>query len=64
MSDFKIRLVNESEDLKDKLDKLTVFIKSENFNKIDDIQKILLINQQQAMTSYSTILDIRLSKLE
>ncbi|WCF56887.1 shock protein C [Bacteroides phage PhiCrAssBcn5] len=39
MSDFKTRLVEEQVQLEEKLNKLSSFILSDNFNKIDDVQK-------------------------
>lgn len=56
MSDFKTRLVEEQLQLEEKLDKLDSFILSDNFNKIDNVQKALLKVQATAMNTYNQCL--------
>ena len=63
MDAFKVRLVNEQFDLQEKISKLRSFIESENFNKIDDSQQKLLMDQLDAMERYNNILVERLSLL-
>ena len=63
MSDFKTRLQAEQSELQEKLTKLNSFIGTENFDKIDDVQKALLKTQAQAMVTYLTCLDQRLVRL-
>ena len=63
MDAFKVRLVNEQFDLQEKISKLKPFIESENFNKIDDSQQKLLMDQLDAMERYNNILVERLSLL-
>ena len=60
MSDFKIRLVQEKYELDKKIERLDLFIKSENFNKIDAIQMSLLEIQILTMKTYSKILNERI----
>ncbi|AXQ62691.1 shock protein C [Bacteroides phage PhiCrAssBcn1] len=63
MSDFKTRLVEEQVQLEEKLNKLSSFILSDNFNKIDDVQKALLQVQATAMNTYNQCLKERLERL-
>lgn len=63
MSDFKSRLNEEKNELKEKLQKLNGFIPTENFEKVDDVQKALLKTQAQAMATYLTCLEERLARL-
>lgn len=63
MSDFKTRLVEEQVQLEEKLNKLDSFILSDNFNKIDNVQKALLKVQATAMNTYNQCLKERLERL-
>ena len=63
MDAFKVRLVNEQFDLQEKISKLKPFIESENFNKVDDSQQMLLRDQLDVMERYNRILVERLSLL-
>ena len=63
MSDFTSRLQNEREELSDKIDKLHVFIKSENYKNIDIEQQALLPIQLKVMQSYDEILRTRIELL-
>jgi hypothetical protein len=63
MSDFKSRLNEEKSELKEKLEKLNGFIQTENFEKVDDVQKALLKIQAQAMATYLTCLEERIVRL-
>ena len=61
--DFKSRLVTEKEELEAKLEKLNDFNQSENADKIDPIQKSLLVVQAGAMYTYLECLKARLERL-
>jgi hypothetical protein len=63
MSDFKTRLLEEKEQLDEKISKLEPFIGSEPFNGIDVAQQDLLIEQLDVMRNYSTILEKRIELL-
>jgi hypothetical protein len=64
MSTFKERLEIEKAELDEKIHKLESFIESENFSKIDSVQRTLLNVQIQAMRTYSQILLERLARLD
>lgn len=58
------RITLERDELKIKLDKLNDFIeKNEKFNDLSDIQRLLLVNQFNAMELYFYALDSRLQHL-
>ena len=61
--DFKSRLVTEREELEAKLEKLKDFNQSEKADKIDPIQKSLLVVQAGAMYTYLECLKARLERL-
>lgn len=61
--DFKSRLVTEREELEAKLEKLNDFNQSEKADKIDPIQKSLLVVQAGAMYTYLECLKARLERL-
>ena len=61
--DFKSRLVTEKEELEGKLEKLNDFNQSEKADKIDAIQKSLLVVQAGAMYTYLECLKARLERL-
>lgn len=63
MGDFKSRLVEEQEQLEEKLNKLNTFNQSEKANTIDPDQKSLLLIQAGIMYSYNEVLKARLLKL-
>lgn len=64
MSDFITRLETESNELVEKMEKLSAFIASDNFDKIDSSQKSLLKIQWQAMQTYNLCLAERLNLLK
>lgn len=64
MSTFKERLVEEKTQLDEKIEKLEVFISSENFQNIEGVQMSLLNAQLSAMKTYSQIMLERISWLE
>lgn len=63
MEDFKYRLLKEHNELKTKIKSLTIFMKSENFKKIEIRQQQLLIRQISFMRSYCKTLKLRLDDL-
>lgn len=63
MSDFKSRLVEEQEQLEERLNKLNEFNQSEKVNAIDPVQKSILIIQAKAMQTYNECLKARLERL-
>jgi hypothetical protein len=64
MSDFKTRLLEERNQLSDRVEKLDGFLNSENSSKIDKKQKTLLGIQLPAMQAYLAVLDERISLLD
>jgi hypothetical protein len=55
------KTINEFQELNDKIAKLREFILNiEEFNKLDNLNKDLLIAQLKAMESYISILSIRI----
>lgn len=63
MSDFKSRLVEEQEQLEERLNRLNEFNQSEKVNAIDPIHKSILIIQARAMQTYNECLKARLGRL-
>ena len=63
MSDFKTRLLEEKEQLDDKISKLSPFINSDKLSGIDKIQQDLLKLQLPTMQIYSEILQQRINNL-
>jgi len=63
MSDFKTRLLEEKEQLDDKISKLFPFINSDKFTGIDKVQQDLLKLQLPTMRIYSEILQQRINNL-
>lgn len=64
MSTFKERLIDEKQELDLKIEKLTQFIGSENFKKIDGVQMTLLNIQLKSMETYSQCLLERIVRLD
>lgn len=60
---FLDRLKKEESDLAEKCDKLTAFIRSENFAKVDPAQSRLLKQQIGHMRSYHGVLQERIKQL-
>ena len=60
MEDFKQRLLEETQELATKLNKLNEFMASETFIKLSRVEKNLLYNQVATMNSYIQILGTRL----
>lgn len=65
MRPYQQRVIDESKELEERLDKLNEFIvKSPIYSSLDDEHKEDLQRQQKAMTDYSIALHIRMSKFE
>lgn len=60
MSDFKQRLIDEKQQLDERVEKLESFVASENFQKVEPVQMSLLKAQLLSMKTYSQILAERL----
>lgn len=63
MNDFKTRLIEEQEQLEEKLNKLDKFLMSEKVSEIEDTQKALLQVQATAMNTYGQCLKERIERL-
>lgn len=57
---FVQRMIDEASELKEKLTKLNIFLKSRQFTDLDDYQRALLIRQREAMSVYFETLSARL----
>lgn len=62
-NDFIDRMCEESNWLTEKVNKLGEFMQTENYFKIDQQQQILLLQQLNAMSEYSNILNMRITTL-
>lgn len=60
---FKDRLIEEREQLSERLKKLTPFIGGEVYNTLDQVDKVLLGRQRQIMIDYLSVLDERISRV-
>lgn len=54
------RLENEQKELERKISKLELFMISDEFEKLCDLQKSLLMQQYNAMCSYNNVLCLRI----
>jgi hypothetical protein len=64
MSTFKRRLVEETNELKNKVEKLRIFTHSGNFKTVDEFQRTLYSIQLKSMETYLECLCARLLWLE
>lgn len=64
MDTFKERLLEERNQLKEKLNKLTLLVKSQEIDELKDVQQSLLIVQESAMRTYLMCLQERIYDLE
>ena len=64
MNDFEKRLVEERDQLEERLEKLNAFMITDGFGKIKVRQQQLLTNQAAYMTKYLTTLNLRIEDLE
>ena len=58
---FVMRMIDERQELGERLVKAIDFIGSAKFNELDDYQKSLLVRQRDAMAVYFETLTVRLS---
>lgn len=54
----------EKEELQERITRLDKFIRSENFDNLDDEERSLLLGQFEAMLSYFHTLKMRIAKVE
>jgi hypothetical protein len=54
------RLIAEEKELSDRIEKLTVFVESENYKKLNDENQYLLRRQLDSMKEYESILQRRI----
>lgn len=59
MEDWKVRLLEEQKELKEKLVKLVAFIHSEEYYQLSENNRLLLKDQKIAMELYLNVLNIR-----
>lgn len=60
MEEHVKRLVVERDELSDKLKKLSEFMKSDTFKKLDEDDKMILKIQKDSMKTYKRALDFRI----
>jgi|SanBayMetagenome_1026888.scaffolds.fasta_scaffold23925_5 hypothetical protein len=60
MSNFFTRLIDESTELEDKIEKLRSFTLTQQFNDLNEANRALLILQGEIMNSYFTCLQERI----
>lgn len=61
--EIKNRIIDERDQLLEKLNKLDSFIESDKFQEIDDVQRALLQVQATAMNCYLQCLNERITRL-
>lgn len=64
MEDFQIRVIDERDQLSEKLDKLDSFIESDRFQDLHWRDRHLLTRQAVCMQSYKEILDERINRFK
>lgn len=60
MEEHVKRLVVERDELSDKLKKLSGFMKSDTFKKLDEDDKMILEIQKDSMKTYKRVLGLRI----
>jgi hypothetical protein len=63
MSDFKSRLIEESDQLNNRIEKLKLFVSSIAFDSLAEIERTALKEQLQHMDKYADVLNKRVSRL-
>lgn len=64
MEDFKVRMLNERDELNDRLTKLSKALETDGFcQKVGDTQFILMKWQKQSMEGYLSALNLRIRNL-
>ena len=64
MSDFKSRLIEERNELKEKTEWLLSFMETDAFTKVNEKQQLLLEEQKPFMIGYLSILNERVELLD
>ena len=64
MEDFKVRLLEERNQLKEKVEKLDLFLESETFEQLDLTLQMLMEDQFYAMEHYLDSLQSRIEYLK
>lgn len=60
----ELKLVEEQKELAIKIDKLSTFMRSDNFETMGSTQQSLLITQYKAMETYSSCLEMRIRAIQ
>lgn len=61
LQDWQQRVINEQNDLFEKIGRLELFIdQGDDFSKLDDVEQELLRAQKGAMFAYAKILEVRI----
>lgn len=56
------RVVDDLEDLQDKYSKLSTFLRDTPADSIDQVDRVLMFDQQQAMMQYINVLSARVRR--
>lgn len=56
------RVVDDLEDLQDKYSKLSTFLRNTPADSIDQVDRVLMFDQQQAMMQYINVLSARVRR--
>lgn len=64
MEDWQQRVFEEREELRRKISKLLGMLSSEAYNKLDDMDQLLLCRQERAMAAYQDILSERIARFK
>ena len=62
MEDWQQRVVDEYRALDEKVEKLEAFLESEAFDKLELVDRTLLIQQHNAMSLYAHVLNSRIER--
>ena len=61
---YQIRVTEELLDLKDKINKLSLFQNSTDYTQLDKVDQNLLQEQKMAMIDYADILKLRIARFK
>ena len=62
MEDWQVRVFEERKELREKIAKLNGMLQSPLYDKLDDVDQLLLCRQQRAMVMYQDILSGRIER--
>lgn len=62
--EYQERMIKEKHLIKDKIEKLDMFMASDLFDNLNETDQGLLMCQQEAMSTYSEILSLRIHRLK